>query len=241
MERWQGSPLHQYLEEVNLAARAQPFLAAPAPSRRARLAAWIESLLSHLSKALPRGLDVKAAAYCYAKQLADSSQLLLDDVNILRSLDTRLSTDTGLPSSFLKSKRAWVLLLAGPATLAWSLLRQQHTRFFHKPTGWLATMPLLCGSVGSGWILYRSWQHTRNAAAVAELNGALLALEMSLARAIRFIQEIELVSRGFALSAYHLPPISRLEAASQARKCPLLRKVPVCVCVCVCVCECVCV
>eukprot|EP00048_Salpingoeca_helianthica_P005290 m.86262 g.86262 ORF g.86262 m.86262 type:complete len:568 (-) comp13544_c1_seq1:31-1734(-) len=225
---WEGSPLHQYLEEVNLAARAQPFPVAPAPSRSHRLLQSIRFLISSVARALPRGLDVQAASYSYAKQIAESSQLLVDDVNILRSLDPKILTNPPLTTSFFSSRRAWCLLLAGPTLFAALFLYKPNQTIPAFPTTifrTLSALPLLFSSLTSGYILLRGHQHTCNTRAVTELTNTLLALEVSIARAIRFTQEIELVSRGYALSAYHLPPISRLEAASHARKCPLLRQV----------------
>ncbi|KAJ3057349.1 hypothetical protein HK097_008443 [Rhizophlyctis rosea] len=55
-----------------------------------------------------------------------------------------------------------------------------------------------------------------------ELVTRTAAVDSTMSRAIRTIQEIELVSRGYRLSA-HLPPITRIERSSQERKCIALR------------------
>ena len=81
---------------------------------------------------------------------------------------------------------------------------------------------IITGSKLARW--QQAWLHQRNILCADRLVHCLNASSLSISRSIRFIQEIELVSRGYSIATFRLSPITRLEAISRARKCPLLRK-----------------
>ena len=70
------------------------------------------------------------------------------------------------------------------------------------------------------------YQHQCNLAALESLVTQLNQAAISTARAMRFVQEIELTSRGYSVTYQRLPPISRLEIFSNERKCRVLHTLP---------------
>ncbi|KFY26860.1 hypothetical protein V491_01137 [Pseudogymnoascus sp. VKM F-3775] len=85
---------------------------------------------------------------------------------------------------------------------------------------------LVAGAIISQAYLRRKWlQYLReqNITEATRLVGHTQDLDSAVAAALSLIQEVELVSRGYRLSL-PLPPITRLEDRSQARRCLQLRR-----------------
>lgn len=69
----------------------------------------------------------------------------------------------------------------------------------------------------------RQRKHTRNCSALRDFIGAHEAEVAALGRSLRLIQEVELISRGFTITAKP-GPISRIEGQTETRKCERLRE-----------------
>lgn len=90
----------------------------------------------------------------------------------------------------------------------------------------VVTIFALLALVGYAYVR-RQWLKYLRHQAVAGATGLTTnwqAFEISSSSALQFIQEVELVSKGYRLST-PLPPVSRLEDSGPARRCARLRKV----------------
>ncbi|KAI9012814.1 Mysoin-binding motif of peroxisomes-domain-containing protein [Gaertneriomyces semiglobifer] len=100
----------------------------------------------------------------------------------------------------------------------------------HILSGWRPVCYLLLAApflLGSSALMGRANLSRRFNHSLSALDNFLHStydLDASLRKAIRMIQEIELVARGYRLSA-KLPPITRIEHSSEARRCLILRAV----------------
>ncbi|KFY84316.1 hypothetical protein V498_07845 [Pseudogymnoascus sp. VKM F-4517 (FW-2822)] len=89
----------------------------------------------------------------------------------------------------------------------------------------IAAMLVAAAIIGQAY-LRRKWLHylrEQNITEATRLVGQTQDLDSAVAAALSLIQEVELVSRGYRLSL-PLPPITRLEDRSQARRCLQLRR-----------------
>ncbi|OBT62995.1 hypothetical protein VE03_07626 [Pseudogymnoascus sp. 23342-1-I1] len=89
----------------------------------------------------------------------------------------------------------------------------------------IAAMLVTAAIIGQAY-LRRKWLHylrEQNITEATRLVGQTQYLDSAVSAALSLIQEVELVSRGYRLSL-PLPPITRLEDRSQARRCLQLRR-----------------
>ena len=112
---------------------------------------------------------------------------------------------------------------------AWTLhwLRSRTSSF--STLSWLEVsiycLASFCGGVVillAGRRQYSKYVQKAAASSLTGLVNEAQGFDTSIARTVRFIQEIELVSRGYELST-PLPPVSRLEESSAVRRCQALR------------------
>ncbi|KFY40688.1 hypothetical protein V494_03383 [Pseudogymnoascus sp. VKM F-4513 (FW-928)] len=89
----------------------------------------------------------------------------------------------------------------------------------------IAAMVVAAAIIGQAYLRRKWLQYLReqNIAEATRLVGQTQDLDSAVAAALSLIQEVELVSRGYRLSL-PLPPITRLEDRSQARRCLQLRR-----------------
>lgn len=85
-------------------------------------------------------------------------------------------------------------------------------------------------ALGWGAALWNRWARADRAHldALTALDSFLVGADLldgAALRALRLVQEVELVSRGYRVVKGPLPPVSRLEAGSSTRTCPALRLV----------------
>jgi hypothetical protein len=90
----------------------------------------------------------------------------------------------------------------------------------------VATIFALIALVAYAYVRRQWLKYLRHQAvdAATKLTNNWQAVEISSTGALQFIQEVELVSKGYRLST-PLPPVSRLEDSGPARRCARLRKV----------------
>ncbi|KAG6045617.1 hypothetical protein E4U39_002133 [Claviceps sp. Clav50 group G5] len=152
------------------------------------------SILGHRPAAPSISSD---AATCEAQQSVLSTQGLLASILGALAIAVILSWVLGNGSTYITRKRlaCFVALLAAATFMGQIYMRRQ-------------------------WLRYRREQSlTEIGSFVSNSNDFDSASEATLS----LVQEVELVSRGYRISA-PLPPISRLEDRNQARKCIRLRK-----------------
>ncbi|KAG6026390.1 hypothetical protein E4U40_002051 [Claviceps sp. LM458 group G5] len=152
------------------------------------------SILGHRPAAPSISSD---AATCEAQQSVLSTQGLLASILGALAIAVILSWVLGNGSAYITRKRlaCFVALLAAATFMGQIYMRRQ-------------------------WLRYRREQSlTEIGSFVSNSNDFDSASEATLS----LVQEVELVSRGYRISA-PLPPISRLEDRNQARKCIRLRK-----------------
>ncbi|KAI9835152.1 MAG: hypothetical protein M1819_002521 [Sarea resinae] len=163
-----------------------------------------------------------------------ASQLLNEQVNppyydsTAETRPVRDSTTSFAPHLVPLSLSGAVVTAIGAFSFVWLLHWARGGRQTHWSKGRTSLVVALFGVLASFVYIYarRKWlqylrQQAVNSASVfvADAQG----FESATTTAITLIQEVELVSRGYRISA-PLPPITRLEEKTQTRRCSRLRK-----------------
>ncbi|KAI7511540.1 hypothetical protein KC347_g3282 [Hortaea werneckii] len=164
-----------------------------------------------------------------------ASQLLneyLDHGSLPRSADTELGGDGVQDESGIPDVKTSLYGAFAVAAFAFALVylihwaRSGHSSFLsHGRVALALAVFALVAFVGYAYVR-RQWLKflRRNAvASVTTLTSTWQAFEVSSSSALGFIQEVELVSKGFRLST-PLPPASRVEGQGASRRCGRLRK-----------------
>ncbi|KAK5663427.1 hypothetical protein OQA88_3856 [Cercophora sp. LCS_1] len=117
---------------------------------------------------------------------------------------------------------------AGALLVAWIISWVYYGGYSHltKKRVVVAVLILVAGGLGSHVYIRHQWLRSLREQAVAEVTRFVAKsqdFDGASSAALVLIQEVELVSRGYKLSA-PLPPISRIEDRSQTRRCARLRK-----------------
>ncbi|RKP09903.1 hypothetical protein THASP1DRAFT_28301 [Thamnocephalis sphaerospora] len=231
---YEDSPFAEYLasvghEEALLPAEEVP----PAPSHWDRLRNWLLVCWRRLA-ASPT--EATKAGYMRASdtQLLDAYEQSLLASGLLADGPTFAAQRVTAPVTTMQSSlvaRAgrhlpWLgALLSLAIAWAFSILVQSDgiklmsSLWIAIPVAvvicWWLLMPMT--SLLANWTTRQYVQHSLD-----ELLYAMRAQDASIAKAIRTIQEIELVSRGYSITSV-LPPISRIEQDHRARRAPSLR------------------
>ncbi|KAI6881508.1 hypothetical protein KC334_g16584 [Hortaea werneckii] len=164
-----------------------------------------------------------------------ASQLLneyLDHGSLPRSAETGLGGDGVQDESGIPDVKTSLYGAFAVAACAFALVylihwaRSGHSSFLsHGRVALALTVFALVAFVGYAYVR-RQWLKflRRNAvAAITTLTSNWQAFEISSSSALGFIQEVELVSKGFRLSL-PLPPASRVEGQGASRRCGRVRK-----------------
>lgn len=221
---WENSPLHQYLREIELHVDTRPIpknVALDSVSIVSRVRNSYISLFTRIVSFFDP--DFCGLVHFYAKRVIDSSMMLEDDFAVVQTMAPSIITAPAVRLSpwMYCINALWLSSFALGGILALSSRPQflVDKRLFAIPFG-----ALVIGFYLRPPSRTPIFQHRRNTAVLERCLKSLEALELSASRSIRFIQEIELVSRGYGISSSLLPPIARLEMASQTRRCVLLRQ-----------------
>ncbi|RMY63262.1 hypothetical protein D0863_10676 [Hortaea werneckii] len=164
-----------------------------------------------------------------------ASQLLneyLDHGSLPRSAETELGGDGVQDESGIPDVKTSLYGAFAVAAFAFALVylihwaRSGHSSFLsHGRVALALTVFALVAFVGYAYVR-RQWLKflRRNAVeSITTLTSNWQAFEVSSSSALGFIQEVELVSKGFRLST-PLPPVSRVEGQGASRRCGRLRK-----------------
>lgn len=113
---------------------------------------------------------------------------------------------------------------------AWSLHWLKSRRQTIQTLSWtqLAIYCLIASFIGVSVVLFTRWQYAKSiqksaAASLTQLVNDSHAFDTAAGRTLRFVQEVELVARGYDIGSSLLSPISRLEDTRTARRCQRLR------------------
>lgn len=132
------------------------------------------------------------------------------------------------PESLLTSSAGAVAVVVGALATAFALRwlsGRGYATITWRRAGLFGVLVLLVAILSQAYIR-RQWLRYLHEKAVAEVTAFVSSsqdLDGASGAAITLIQEVELVSRGYRISA-PLPPISRLEDRSQTKRCIRLRK-----------------
>ncbi|KAI6382956.1 hypothetical protein MCOR25_000463 [Pyricularia grisea] len=121
-----------------------------------------------------------------------------------------------------------VLTVAGAFALAWiiSWLRAGGLSHLTKQKFVVGLVVLLLFALVGHFFIRHRWQKYLREKTLTELNTFVSTsqhFDGAISAAVSLIQEVELVSRGYRISA-PLPPVSRMDEKSQTRRCMRLRK-----------------
>lgn len=223
---YEDSPLAEYLEGEGLSfqnddqdtsqADSPPSFA---PKGRPSFTDRIRKIRNSATALQPRSSDQIIEQFRY---IIVASQLLSDEAPTQPVNTGSNEQDKGLlrgaiATGLLSFIAAW--------TLHW--LRSRTSKF--SALSWLELSIYCLASFCAGVVILlagrRQYSKYVQEAAATSLTGLVneaQGFDTSIARTVRFIQEIELVSRGYELST-PLPPVSRLEESSAVRRCQALR------------------
>lgn len=221
---FQDSPLHRYLKEVDFLVEATPV----PQTQPKKLIGGLISFFQHFFHGfrfiswLSTSDYIPAVCQHYARRLIDTSLISPDDLSIIKSLAPSLIYNPLSTVYSVRKAAFWgVLTISGISSFTmWNLRRFSSLRRRLLFLGLSPAISILAWKLLSIGQLLR---HQRNCKAVEVCVKSLDTTSLTISRAIRFIQEIELVSRGYEISTRHVPPIVRLEALSHRRKCMPLR------------------
>ncbi|KAJ6789818.1 hypothetical protein PWT90_04509 [Aphanocladium album] len=133
--------------------------------------------------------------------------------------DQSLLSNEGIIASVLGA-------LAVAVVLSWIFGHKKESYVTKKRLVLLIALLGASGVLGQVYIR-RQWLRYRREQSLSELSGFILnshEFDSAVEATLALVQEVELVSRGYRISA-PLPPVSRIEDRSQSRKCVRLRKV----------------
>ncbi|KAI7919162.1 hypothetical protein M0657_007260 [Pyricularia oryzae] len=121
-----------------------------------------------------------------------------------------------------------VLTVAGAFALAWIISWVRAGGFSHltKQKLVVGLIVLLVFALVGHFLIRHRWQKYLREKTLTELNTFVSTsqhFDSAISAAVSLIQEVELVSRGYRISA-PLPPVSRMDEKSQTRRCMRLRK-----------------
>ncbi|KAM3444809.1 hypothetical protein NHJ13734_000999 [Beauveria thailandica] len=133
--------------------------------------------------------------------------------------DHSLLSNEGIVASILGA-------LAIAVVLSWIFGHKKDSYVTKKRLIFLAALLAVSGALGQVHVR-RQWLRYRRDQSLSELSGFIInshEFDSAVEATLALVQEVELVSRGYRITA-PLPPVSRLEDRSQSRKCVRLRKV----------------
>ncbi|TQV96794.1 proliferating cell nuclear antigen (PCNA) [Cordyceps javanica] len=132
--------------------------------------------------------------------------------------DQALLSNEGIIASILGA-------LAIAAVLSWIFGHRKDSYVTKNRLIFLVALLVASGALGKVYVR-RQWLHYRREQSLSELSGFIVnshEFDSVVEATLALVQEVELVSRGYRISA-PLPPVSRIEDRSQSRKCLRLRK-----------------
>ncbi|KAJ4163867.1 hypothetical protein LMH87_005571 [Akanthomyces muscarius] len=133
--------------------------------------------------------------------------------------DQSLLSNEGIIASILGA-------LAVAVVLGWIFGHKKESYVTKKRLVFLVVLLVASGALGQVYVR-RQWLRYRREQSLSELSGFIInshEFDSVVEATLALVQEVELVSRGYRISA-PLPPVSRIEDRSQSRKCVRLRKV----------------
>ncbi|KAM3512358.1 hypothetical protein MY11210_003997 [Beauveria gryllotalpidicola] len=133
--------------------------------------------------------------------------------------DDSLLSNEGIVASILGA-------LAIAVVLSWIFGHKKDSYVTKKRLIFLVALIAVSGALGQVHVR-RQWLRYRRDQSLSELSGFIInshEFDSVVEATLALVQEVELVSRGYRITA-PLPPVSRLEDRSQSRKCVRLRKV----------------
>ncbi|OAA73476.1 Proliferating cell nuclear antigen, PCNA [Cordyceps fumosorosea ARSEF 2679] len=133
--------------------------------------------------------------------------------------DQSLLSNEGIIASILGA-------LAIAVVLSWIFGHRKDSYITRKRLIFLIALLVASGVLGQVYVR-RQWLHYRREQSLSELSGFIInshEFDSVVEATLALVQEVELVSRGYRISA-PLPPVSRIEDRSQSRKCIRLRRV----------------